>query len=233
MRILFYAALVASLLGVTPTASGDKLYKWVDEDGTVTYQGRPPPAASGNVETLPDVISETTPSAEVPDVDVVLYSIKVCDACDLVRKLLLGRRVPFKEKNADKSPEVQAELKEVAGVLSVPVLLIGEQALKGYNKELILNELEEAGFTMSAETLREPGQIPQMSSDDLEGTTPEETEQATGDSAPRGEDNDLLEEDEGFANLNEDIFSDTGDAGADGIGELEEIPEDERVQVNQ
>lgn len=40
--LLIFAALLLSA-----TAQGAKVYKWVDEDGRVTYRDQPPPAESG------------------------------------------------------------------------------------------------------------------------------------------------------------------------------------------
>lgn len=231
MRALLYAVAMAWLLAVNPAAGDEKLYKWVDENGNVSYQDRPPPGDSVQVETFSDETAAAAPESAPPDVDVVLYSIKVCDVCDLVRNLLEERGVPFEEKTADGDPEVQAELKEVSGVLSVPVLVIGEGVLKGYNRELILNELEEAGFSIAVKAPEEREQTLPLTSEDLESMTPEEVEQAARDAASRGEDNDLFEEDEGFATLNEDIFNDNS-GGDNDITELEEIPEDERIRID-
>lgn len=220
------------LLAANPATSDEKLYKWVDENGNVTYQDQPPPGDPGQVETLTEQTVATTPESTPPDVDVVLYSIKVCDVCDLVRTLLQERGVPFDEKNADGDPEVQAELKEVSGVLSVPILVIGEMVLKGYNRDLILNELEEAGFSIAVKTPEEREQPLPLTAEDLQSMTPEEIEQAARDAAARGEDNDLFEEDAGFATLNEDIFNNDAGPAPDDITELEEIPEDERIRVD-
>ena len=234
MRVFLYAAVITLLLANYPASGEDKLYKWVDEDGNITYQDRPPPGDPSQVETFIDAtgVAETE-SAPLPDVDVVLYAIEVCDVCDLVRTVLDERGVPFEEKNADNNPEVQAELREVAGVLSVPVLVIGGEAIKGYNKDLILNELEEVGFSIAVEPPAEREQTPSLTREDLEAMTPEEIEQAARDAVARGEDNDLFEEDEGFATLNEDIFIDEDFGPApDDITELEEIPEDERIQID-
>ena len=38
------------LVALTTTAHAVKLYKWVDEDGRVTYQDRPPPPGTGTIE---------------------------------------------------------------------------------------------------------------------------------------------------------------------------------------
>lgn len=238
MRFLLYAAVSVTLLAAGSVAGEDKMYKWVDEDGNVTYQDRPPPDESGQVQTFQQPSSQSPEGTAFPDVAVTLYSIEQCDACDLVRKLLNERGMPFTEKDADNDAEIQAELKEAAGKLSVPVLVIGDEALTGYNKELILNELEEAGFPTTpgaaaqARTQPEGGSSGsgQLSREDLEGMTPEEIEQAARDAALRGEDNDLFDEDEGFL-PNEDIFNDDNEPAADDVTQWEEIPEDERIRV--
>lgn len=238
-RLLCAAAVVA--LAASSAASAEKLYKWIDENGNVTYQDEPPPTDSGQVQTMVERGAQPAPAAATPDVAVVLYSIKACDACDLVRNLLQQYGIPFEEKNAEGDVEVQAEVKKLSGVLSVPVLAIGDQALTGYNKELILNELGEAGFSTSLQASAEPsGEEPAANSrkpvtrEDLEGMTPDERQQAARDSVARGEDNDIFDEDNGFT-LNEDVFPNDSASGAasDDITNLEEIPEDERIRVGQ
>lgn len=232
--------MTAMLLAAGPAAGQDKLYKWVDEDGNVTYQDRPPPGESGQVQTFQQAAAPSgDPSgagAAFPDVDLTLYSIKVCDTCDLVRKLLDERGLPYTEKDAERDVEVQTELKEVAGVLSVPVLVIGGEAFTGYNKDLILNELDEAGFPTTPGApaqSEENASNSQPAGEQPGGMTPEEIEQAARDAGLGGEDNDLFEEDEELL-PDEDIFSGTGPGPApDDITQWEEIPEDERISVGQ
>lgn len=228
---------MVAVLAAPAAMSAEKLYKWVDENGNVTYQDEPPPTDTGQVETLVEPGRQPAPTAAVPDVSVVLYSIKACDACDLVRNLLQERQVPFEEKGAEGDADVQAELKKVSGVLSVPVLTIGDQVLTGYNKDLILNELGEAGFSTTVQAAAEPasaGSQKPLTREDLQGMTPDERQQAARDSVARGEDNDIFDEDNGFT-LNEDAFpNDSGGSGSsDDITTLEEIPEDERIRVGQ
>ncbi len=219
MRILLCAAVAALAVaaGAAADEHEDKLYKWVDEDGNVTYQDQPPPdnGDGERIDAFVDQGVETDPpSADAdPVTDVVLYSIEPCETCDLVRELMEERRIPFEEKNASVDREIQAELEEVAGVLSVPVLLIGDQVLRGYNKALILRELELAGYSVSDQ-------------ETADAMTPEELEQAARSAALDGEDDDLFDEDL-------DIFSDEdgGPDSGDDITEWEEIPEDERIDV--
>lgn len=233
MRFLLCAAMTA-LLAAGPAAGDDKMYKWVDEDGNVTYQDRPPPEESGEVQAFGES-PDTDQPAGLPDVALTLYSQEQCDACDRVRALLTERGLPFTEKNPEGDAEVQAELEELAGVVSVPVLVIGDRVLTGYNRDLILDELDEAGFPMgpagapaqARPEARSPGAGDQLTREELEAMTPAEITQAARDAALRGEHNELFDEDEGFL-PNEDVFQDSprGEAG-DAINQWEDSPQDE------
>lgn len=212
--------MMSTLLAAGPAAGDDdnKMYKWVDEDGNVTYQDQPPPDDSGQVQSFeesPDQSADAQQRPAMPDVEVTLYSIEICDACDLVRNLLNDRGLPFTEKDAEDDVEVQEELREVSGVLSVPVLTIGDEVLTGFNRELILRVLEDAGFPTSAgaqaRSSPAPGELSR-----------EELEQAARDTAV---------EDDPF---DEDFFSDLdSEPAGDGVTEWEEIPEDERIRVGE
>jgi len=236
MRFLLCAAMTASFLAAGPaTGDEDKLYKWVDEDGNVTYQDRPPPDESGKVQTFQQSLERSAgegAGVALPDVDVTLYSIEACDACDLARELLNERGLPYTEKNAESDVEVQEELREVAGVLSVPVLVIGDEVLTGYNKALILNELEEAGFPITPGQARQAVADPGDDSPGDSGSdamTADEVEQA----ARGAEENELLDEEDDLLSNQDGIFDDeqrTPDS--DDVTEWEEIPEDERISVD-
>lgn len=223
MRTLLCAAMTATLLAAGSAAGEDKLYKWVDEDGRVTYQDRPPPDASGQVQAFDQSLEESdSPGqrAALPEVDITLYSIEVCDACDLVRELLNERGLPFTEKNADNDIEVQEELKEVSGVLSVPVLAIGDEVLTGFNRDLILRVLEDVGFPTTVNPEARPSS--EQASSASGRLTPEEMEETARNVA--GDDDPF----------DEDFFSDSepGTAGDD-ISQWEEIPEEEQIRVGE
>lgn len=144
-RILTIAT---SLLLFAICAQAQNLYKWVDEDGNVTYQDSPPPGDTGDAQPFAEDV-EVAAEAEadaLPDVLVTLYSIPVCDACDLVRNLLEKHGVPFTEKDANEDASVQDEIKDLAGQLSVPVLAIGDSVISGYSSTGITAELTNAGF---------------------------------------------------------------------------------------
>jgi glutaredoxin-like protein NrdH len=133
-----------------------KLYKWVDQDGNVTYQDQQPP---GEATVIQDDTTTTASPASGTAADtaqqnaveanpVTLFSVPICSTCDLVRMVLEQNKVPFEEKNADRSVEVQQEMEAKAGQLTVPILIIGEEVLPGFNGPAILQALKTAGYSL-------------------------------------------------------------------------------------
>ena len=147
------AVVLLTVLGVS-TASGEKLYKWIDKDGNVSYHDQPPADASyrveekslgGNRQKEDDTLAKV-----VEKYPVVLYSVPECDSCNMVRAYLQKRKVPFTEQNLDNNPELQQALKKKIGSLSAPTIMIGEKVMKGYVESLLAGELDDAGYPKAA-----------------------------------------------------------------------------------
>ena len=147
--------IAATLLAVVP-AQAAQLYRWVDEDGNITYQDRPPPDSASSVEKR--VLGERAPlsNGEAGGLkkSVTLYVVPDCVSCDYVRGLLEQREVPFKEVNVGTDVAAQDALRKRAGDLSVPTVAIGSRIVKGYVEPILKTELDQAGFT---EPVKEPG----------------------------------------------------------------------------
>lgn len=205
--------LAGMLLAVAPVQA-QKMYKWVDEQGNITYQDRPPPEGAdllGEYGEKPKAVAADPNQNAAAANPVVLYSVPECDACDLVRNLLTRYNVPYAEKNAEKDREVQTELKEKAGQLAVPVLTVGERAIPGYSSGVIRNELVSAGYALT-----ESAQGATEASGAGEPLSPEEAEARA---AEAGE--------ELIAETPEEVV----DATPSDLDEFEEIPEDERIRT--
>jgi len=82
---------------------------------------------------------------------ITLFAIPDCDACDLVRNHLHKRGLPFTELDAADDVKIQARLKELAGSLTVPVLSIDDEVLKGYSKPALDAALDKAGYPQATE----------------------------------------------------------------------------------
>lgn len=153
-----------TLLGVlvvfiswTNCAYSATLYKWVDEDGNVTYQDTPPPGdvefESSNVDgpppPLPDEAGQQIEDAALAS-PVSLYTVPQCASCDLVRLYLERNSIPFAEKDVRSNLDTQNELESIAGDLRVPTLVIGDQVLDGYSQNAIKAALTGAGFPIKS-----------------------------------------------------------------------------------
>src|SRR5258706_11480021 len=103
------------------TSAHAQLYKWVGEDGKVTYSDTPPPKTAKKVErkSLGGGGTDTSDfpfelAEAVKANPVTLYTTTKCVPCDDGRKLLQGRGVPFSEKTVNSNADAE-RLKQVGG----------------------------------------------------------------------------------------------------------------------
>lgn len=151
-KLALTLGLICTILSL-PTAYGVKLYKWVDEDGNVTYHDRPPPEAGYSVEQKNFRLrgqngarSGSAASKAVDENPVVLYTAPKCTACDMARAYLDKRNVPFTDKNVSGDAEAIKELQDKSGALTVPTIMVGSKVMKGYMESLLEGELDAAGY---------------------------------------------------------------------------------------
>jgi len=67
---------------------------------------------------------------------VIVYSMDDCIECTFVKKMLSEEGIPFEVRDITKNEEYKNEV-EKYGFLGVPVTVVGNQAVKGFNHELI------------------------------------------------------------------------------------------------
>jgi glutaredoxin len=135
---------------------GHALYKVVGPDGTVTYTDRPPPAASGRP--APVGARTEAPAADAPPANlpielrqvtsrypVTLYTGADCVPCESGRRLLAARGIPFAERRVSSEEDAEA-LNRLTGGRSIPTLMIGTQALRGFGDGDWHSYLDAAGY---------------------------------------------------------------------------------------
>lgn len=146
-----FAGLVVLVL-VSAPAAAEKLYKWVDPYGNVSYQDKPPPEGSGRVEEKNVRTKDSGAGGEVGGkAPVTLYSAPKCTQCDMARLHLKQRKVPFTEIDvSEKNPEAQQEMVKKVGGLLIPTLTVGGKVMKGYMESLLDGELDAAGYPKAA-----------------------------------------------------------------------------------
>ena len=121
-----------------------------DNTGEKSFQKNcPPGTTSANTVKLqtgkPSNPLELGPSS----VDITLYAVPDCEACDVARQTLKNYSAAFTEVNIDGSDELQNKLKATiggVGRVTVPVVIFGEKQIVGYDKATLISELEAAGF---------------------------------------------------------------------------------------
>jgi len=68
---------------------------------------------------------------------VILYATEWCGYCEKARNLMAKHNIEYFEYDIEKSSEGRAQYERLGGK-GVPVLLIGEEVVKGYNASKIL-----------------------------------------------------------------------------------------------
>ncbi len=74
-----------------------------------------------------------------------VYTTPTCVFCPLVKSFLDEKGLEYEEIDVSESQEKLNEMKEKSGVLSVPVTVIGDQAVVGFDKgklEQLLNSAQ-------------------------------------------------------------------------------------------
>jgi len=148
--------LVPALVLACFALPGHALYKVVGPDGTVTYTDRPPPAATGRpapVGARTEAPAGDAPLATLPlelrqvstRYPVTLYTGADCAPCETGRRLLAARGVPFAERRVSSEEDAEA-LNRLTGGRSIPTLMIGTQALRGFADSDWHSYLDAAGY---------------------------------------------------------------------------------------
>ncbi|MBU1265651.1 MAG: glutaredoxin family protein [Thiobacillus sp.] len=161
MKAGLILATVCVALASAPLAAA-QLYQWKDAQGRTVYSDQPPPTSvrnaqqksfKGNLIEVGESYAVKTAREKNP---VTLYASACGAPCDQARQLLSERGVPFSNKDPQASPESQAELKKLTGRLSVPVLVVGNDKIDGFETGQWQAMLDRAGYPKSAPPGRKP-----------------------------------------------------------------------------
>lgn len=139
------------------TISAAEMYRWVDSHGKVHYTDTPPPltAKSMQKKELGNRAGESqmpySLQQAVNKFPVILYSSECGEPCSHATELLANRGIPFSKKEPEKNPQDAEALKKITnGELAVPVLIIGKDILKGFERGSWNNALDLAGYPKSS-----------------------------------------------------------------------------------
>ncbi len=120
------------------------LYRWVDEQGNVSFQDVPPRDHVFSEQTIRT--SSATPAQDNrPAVEITFYAIADCEPCTLARNSLLESGLAFTEINPETDQEAAKRLVEQFGKVEVPLTMVGNTPIKGFNPQWLEAELAKAG----------------------------------------------------------------------------------------
>ena len=155
--------LLISALSIS-SASAAKLYKWVDDNGRISYQDKPPPVNSKilSEKTLKDrsvdksAADKSTTTALLNTRPIDVYVTKSCSSCENTIKVLADWGVPYAEKAIEEHRDVQTRLIELTEAVNVPALFFGNEFLSDTSTTSQLREtLERTGHLKPRAPIKE------------------------------------------------------------------------------
>ena len=143
---------IGCLLLLCAGAASGQIYKWVDAKGVTHYSDAPPPPSAGKVplKVLPGAAAPALPwelAQAIRNNPVTLYTGARCVACDQGRALLQARGVPFGEKTVKSGADL-AVLKQAGSAGQVPLLLVGDSKLIGFDAAAWTTALAGAAYPL-------------------------------------------------------------------------------------
>ncbi|MFL0809279.1 MAG: hypothetical protein K6L76_02575 [Agarilytica sp.] len=91
--------------------------------------------------TIMDAINPPPDFSHASSADVIMYSTKTCGYCAKARRLFEKMNVTVDERDVESSQQYSSEFKQLGG-RGVPLIVIGEEVIKGYSKNKIIESLE-------------------------------------------------------------------------------------------
>lgn len=140
---------LAILLFITiPLQAAVSIVECEDADGERTFQATCSPGTTQVNKR--EILTGPSTGGAVNSGDTVvkatLYSVPECVVCGDVREFLESRKVVVNEKDASNEQLIQEELKALTGVLRVPVIVIGDTVISGYQRDQLTAALMAAGY---------------------------------------------------------------------------------------
>jgi len=144
----------------TPSLCCADLYQWTDENGVKHFSNTPPADTAGSVrqmeevaggeETDPGILQQTLdlfktgavqePAAPKPTTrrqpKVVMYTTPSCGYCHRAKAYFNQRGIRFTERDVTRSSRARSQFKALNG-RGVPLIVIGDQRIPGFNKAAI------------------------------------------------------------------------------------------------
>ncbi len=150
VRPLMIALTAVALFGL-PSLVTAQLYKWTDDQGRVQYSDKAPDKGAKKLDLNLNTYSGTPvvsglgkPAAGGAKGSVKLYTTTWCGYCTKARAHLKSKGIPYEDLDVEKSAQGKQEYASLKG-RGVPVILIGNQRMDGFDPARMDTMLKAAG----------------------------------------------------------------------------------------
>jgi glutaredoxin len=119
---------------------------------------------------------------------VTVYVADKCPPCDSARALLSRRGIPYTERNAQGNRAEAEAVKKLTGAAQVPVLLVGERSVNGWDESAWSAALDAGGYPktrLPGQHTPEPTRVGGPQAAGAESATPPPGAAPPGESQPR------------------------------------------------
>ena len=113
-----------------------------DNEGNQSFHQACPPGTNLIEKKKVSTGQDTSAAVDLSKLNIVVYTIPDCTTCEEVIIYLKSRDVPFNEIDTSNDYEIQQKVTELTGKLSVPVTVIGEEHISGYDRKKIASVLD-------------------------------------------------------------------------------------------
>jgi len=78
------------------------------------------------------------------DKKIIVYTANGCEYCDDVKKFLQEHNIPYEEYDLldDKNKDKIGDIIDTEGIVAIPVVKIGNEKIRGFNKDEMLCKLD-------------------------------------------------------------------------------------------
>ena len=154
-RILFVALFAVF---ASPVMAAVSIVECQDGQGERSFHSKNCPPGTTKIGSKKIRTGRNGGGADNSNISATIYLSPVCEPCEEVREFLNNRNISFSEKNVEGDLEMQQELKGVSGgALNVPVTVIGDTAVTGYNRGKLNEALSAAGYVSPDSAESVPG----------------------------------------------------------------------------
>jgi len=113
-----------------------------DNEGNQSFHQACPPGTNLIEKKKVSTGQDASSAVDLSKLNIVVYTIPDCTTCEEVIIYLKSRDVPFNEIDTSNDYEIQQRVTELTDKLSVPVTVIGEEYISGYDREKIASILD-------------------------------------------------------------------------------------------